>query len=151
MEQYTRRLNLVFSGFAEFARGEDTDAKIMVLVNDEMDLALQPADIARSHQLGAPRPDGRNRPIIMRFTSDRVRDTVYRARIKLKDINRRNRETPVFVNDDLTSRRSKLAFECRKLKKGTKITDTWAFNGKVLVKDLTKVSQINGLEQLRNY
>ena len=154
MEQYTRRSNLVFSGFAESARGEDTDAKIMALVNDEMDLAppLQPADIARSHRLGAPRPDGRNRPIIVRFRSDRVRDTVYRARIKLKDLNRRNRETPVFVNDDLTSRRSKLAFECRKLKKGKKITDTWTFNGKVLVKDLAnKVIQINGLEQLRNY
>ena len=39
MEQYTRRSNLVFSGFAESARGEDTDAKIMALVNDEMDLS----------------------------------------------------------------------------------------------------------------
>ena len=78
-EQYTRRSNLIFRGFAELGRGEDTDARILALVNDEMDLAppLQLADIARSHRLGAPRPDARSRAIIVRFTSDRVRDTVY--------------------------------------------------------------------------
>ena len=77
MEQYTRRSNLVFHGFGEINGGnEDTDAKIIVLVNDVMDIGppLQIGDIARSHRLVTTRPGARGRPIVVRFTSDRVRD-----------------------------------------------------------------------------
>ena len=153
-EQYTRRSNLIFRGFAELGRGEDTDARILALVNDEMDLAppLQLADIARSHRLGAPRPDARSRAIIVRFTSDRVRDTVYRARTKLKDFNARNRNAQIYINDDLTTQRSKLAYECRKLKKEKRIADTWTFTGKILIKDTgNKITEIRSTEQLRQY
>ena len=153
-EQYTRRSNLIFRGFAELGRGEDTDARILALVNDETDLAppLQLADIARSHRLGAPRPDARSRAIIVRFTSDRVRDTVYRARTKLKDFNARNRNAQIYINDDLTTQRSKLAYECRKLKKEKRIADTWTFTGKILIKDTgNKITEIRSTEQLRQY
>ena len=57
-EQYTRRSNLVFHGFGEINGGnEDTDAKIIALINDEMDIVtpLQIGDIARSHRLGTTR------------------------------------------------------------------------------------------------
>ena len=48
MEQYTRRSNLVFHGFGEINGGnEDTDAKIIVLVNDVMDIG-PPLQIATS-------------------------------------------------------------------------------------------------------
>ena len=81
----------------------------------------------------------------MRFSSDKARDAVYRARSGLKVYNSRNREAPVFVNDDLTNRRAKLAFDCRKLKKEKKIADTWTYNGKVAMKDLTgKISEVGG-------
>ena len=43
----------------------------------------------------------------------------------LKTYNSQHREAPVFVNDDLTTRRAKLAFDCRILKKENKIADTW--------------------------
>ena len=101
--------------------------------------------IARSHRLGAPREGGRPRPIIVRFFSDKARDAVYRARSGLKVYTSQNRDAPVFVNDDLTNRRAKLAFDCRKLKKEKKIADTWTYNGKVVVKDLTgKISEVGG-------
>ena len=95
VEQYTRRSNLVFHGFGEINGGnEDTDAKIIALVNDKMDIGtpLQIGDIARSHRLGTTRPGARGRPIIVRFTSDRVRDSVYRARVNLKFFNRQHRD-----------------------------------------------------------
>ena len=126
---------------------ENTDGQIISLVNDAMKLSppLQAHDIARSHRLGAPREGGRPRPIIVRFVSDKARDAVYRARSGLKVYNSQNREAPVFVNDDLTNRRAKLAFDCRKLKKEKKIADTWTYNGKVVVKDLTgKISEVGG-------
>ena len=107
---------------------------------------LKAHDIARSHRLVAPREGGRPRPIIVLFVSDKARDAVYRARSGLKVYNSQNREAPVFVNDDLTNRRAKLAFDCRKLKKEKKIADTWTYNGKVVMKDLTgKISEVGRL------
>ena len=55
-EQYTRRSNIVFRGFAETGQGENMDAKILSLVNNEMKItpALTLTDIARSHRLGKP-------------------------------------------------------------------------------------------------
>ena len=153
-EQYTRRSNLVFSGFAESIQGENTDDKIIALVNGEMKLAppLQLTDIARSHRLGAPRAGARQRQIIVRFASDRVRDAVCRARANLKDYNRQHREAPIYINDDLTKRRAKLAYDCRKLKNEKKILDTWSFNGKILIKDLTsKIVEISGPAALHHY
>ena len=148
-EQYSRRSNLLFSGFKETGGGatENTDGQIISLVNDAMKLSppLKAHDIARSHRLGAPREGGRPRPIIVRFVSDKARDAVYRARSGLKVYNSQNREAPVFVNDDLINRRAKLAFDCRKLKKEKKIADTWTYNGKVVMKDRTgKISEVGG-------
>ena len=87
--------------------------------------ALALSDIARSHRLGKMREGaGNRRAIIVRFNSDRVRDCVYRGFVNLKGYNSQHRDNPGFINDDLTARRSKLAFECRQLKKAKKISDT---------------------------
>ena len=41
----------------------------------------------------------------------------------------------VFINEDLTKSRSKLAYEARRLKKENKINDCWTASGRILVKD----------------
>ena len=156
LEQYTRRSNLVFRGFAETGQGENTDAKILSLVNNEMKItpALALSDIARSHRLGKMREGAGNRRavIIVRFNSDRVRDCVYRGRVNLKGYNSQHRDNPVFINDDLTARRSKLAFECRQLKKAKKISDTWTYFGKLIVKDhSSNISEVTCEADLRRY
>ena len=155
LEQYTRRSNLVFRGFAETGQGENTDAKIISLVNNEMKItpALALSDIARSHRLGKMREGaGNRRAIIVRFNSDRVRDCVYRGRVNLKGYNSQHRDNPVFINDDLTARKSKLAFECRQLKKAKKISDTWTYYGKLIVKDLSSnISEVTCEADLRRY
>ena len=112
-EQYSRRSNLLFSGFEESGKGENSDGKIITLVNDALKLTpyKQAHDIARSQRLGVPHP------IIVRFSSDKALDSVDRTLSGLKMYNSQHREAPVFVNDDLTTRRAKLAFDCRKLKK----------------------------------
>ena len=43
---------------------------------------------------------------------------------------------PVYISDDLTQKRAKLAQKCRQLKRDKKISDTWIFEGRVLAKDL---------------
>ena len=85
-EQYTRRSNLLFSGLPETGVGEDTEEKILEIVNGKMGVQppLSAHDIARSHRLGKRRDDKHCRPVIVRFGSDRVRDRVFRARTALK-------------------------------------------------------------------
>ena len=53
-EQYTRRSNLLFSGLPETGVGEDTEEKILAVINDKMEMRPPPtsSDIARSHRLG---------------------------------------------------------------------------------------------------
>ncbi|KAI0221861.1 hypothetical protein LSAT2_026884, partial [Lamellibrachia satsuma] len=41
----------------------------------------------------------------------------------------------VFVNEDLTARRARLAYDARNLRKLGTILDTWTYNSKTLVKD----------------
>ena len=43
---------------------------------------------------------------------------------------------PVYISDDLTQKRAKLAQKCRQLKQDKIFLDTWIFDGRVLAKDL---------------
>ena len=131
-EQYTRRSNLLFSGIPEAGPNEDTDKMILDVINMDMTPPLRTVNIERSHRLGKKRED-RDRPIIVRFGSDRMRDRVIRSRSKLKADRRDAR--PIYVNEDLTAYRAKLSFDARKLKKKGRVADTWTFNGKIVVKD----------------
>ena len=134
-EQYSRRPNLRFQGVPESTEGS-TDQKIIRLVNECMGLSppLAVSDIERSHRLGPPKDrDGRDRtrPVIVRFRSERLRDTVYRARTKLKAHNLQQPDARIFVNEDLTARRASLAFLARQAKKAKRITDSWTADGRV--------------------
>ncbi len=58
----------------------------------------------------------------------------------------------IFINEDLTNRRSAVAFETRKLKKSGKIADCWTVNGNVLLEDLTNsVRQVRSQVDLQKY
>ena len=133
-EQYSRRPNLRIQGLPEQGDGT-TD------------------DIERSHRLG-PKTDREGRPrtrvTIVRFRSERVRDTVFRARTVLKNHNKQHSDAQVYLNEDLTARRASMAFETRKLKQQKKILDCWTATGKVFVKDLTnKIIQISTTDDLK--
>ena len=155
LEQYTRRANLIIDGIPESHDGEDTDEKVLAIVNDKLGMnpPLQRHDLERSHRLGR-RDDRQGRPrkraVIVRFRSERLRDEVYRVRTKLKVHNQEQRDAPLYINDDLTARRAKLAFDCRLLKKERKIADCWTAYGKVLIKDLNNKVEIKTSLELHN-
>ena len=100
------------------------------------------------HRLGKKRYD-RDRPIIVRFGSDRLRDQVIRSRSKLKTSADRRDTKPIYVNEDLSAYRAKLAFDARQLKKKGRVADTWTFNGKIVVKDKrNNISEIASADDL---
>ena len=139
VEQYSRRSNLRFSGLPETTgESENTTDKLIDIINNNMcpDMPVRRDQIERSHRLG-PKMDKNGKPrqraIIIRFVSEKVRDDVYRARFQLKDHNASARNK-VFVNEDLTATRGALAYQTRQLKKAGNITDCWTTAGKVLIK-----------------
>ena len=97
-EQNSRRYNMLFSGFEGSGKGENSDGKIITLVNDVLKLmpSQQAHDIARSQRLGAPHP------IIVRFSSDKALDSVDRTLSGLKTYNSQNR-LPDEQNSRLTA------------------------------------------------
>ena len=127
---------------------------MLAVINETMALRppLSPHDLERSHRLGKRRYEHHTRPVIVRFSSDRVRDCVFRPRASLKAHNTERRDKPIFINEDLTARRSKLAFATRQLKRQTKLTDCWTANGKILVKDNSnRIDEIRNLDMLQKY
>ena len=138
-EQYSRRPNLRIQGIPEDGRGEDVELKLLSVVNENMGFnpPLRPTDIERSHRLGrAVSGQERPRAVIVRFGSERVRDSVYRARGSLKGHNDgKQQHARIFINEDLAARRAAIAFKTRELKKQRKIQDCWTHSGRILVKD----------------
>ena len=97
------------------------------------------------------RSQTRPRPIIAKFASRRIKVRVMEVRKSLK----RNRQfddsadqddededlsasfpDPVFISDDLTQQRARLAKKARDMKNVKQLSDTWVFDGRVFAKDL---------------
>ena len=94
------------------------------------------------------------RAILVKFVSRRSKARVMEVKKRLKNIAKEGTEfpSPVFISDDLTKRRSRLAWEARKLKREKAISDTWVYDTRVLVKNNHGViRQINSDDDLEIY
>ena len=119
LTQYSRRPNVRISGIAETDAGENTDEKVLAVINGKMKLQppLNIGQIERSHRVGRKTTESqrdergppRPRPIIVRLCSD----VVFRSRTGLKDYNRQHQDHQIFLNEDLTAVRDKIFFEAR--------------------------------------
>ena len=88
-EQYTRRPNVMIQWLSEQGDGT-TDYTVLFVINNAMGLTppIALTDIERSHRLG-PKTDREGRPrtraTIVRFRTERIRNTVFRARTVLRE------------------------------------------------------------------
>ena len=149
-EQYTRRASIRIFGVPESTSGSSDD-KVLQLCNTHMKLnpPLQLEEIEVSHRAGRSpqqtggvpaaaaeagpdihaQPDASSDPapraILVKFVSRRTKARVMSAKSKLRSMasDLTDFPYPVWVSDDLTPRRAKLAYEARKLKKQKKIAD----------------------------
>ena len=132
-EQASRLLNLRISGISS---NEDPHELAIKLFNDKMDLEIEGSDIERAYRIGPVSDE--NRPLIVRFTSQKIRDQVYRNRTKLKKLksdSSRGAKDGIYINEDLTKVRASRLKRLRDLKKDKKINDCWSWNGAILLKD----------------
>lgn len=151
LEQYGRRMCIRISGVPEMQDENIND--LVMKVGDEIYANVTRQDIDRAHRVG--RKDGsgktdrrdddisdgqetaaksvsRSRDIIVKFTNSTARLEFLKGRKALRDMN-----ANIFINEDLTASRMKLAFQCRDLKrdKNSSVSKTWVFGGNVFAQD----------------
>jgi len=173
MEQYQRRNNIRISGIPEES-GESTDSIVLELAK-AIGCNVEGYCIDRSHRLG-PRDNGNSspRPILVKFVSYATKSQLMRSRRNLRDKSgpdvlpslnwlpergpggggegrSRGTKNKVFLNDDLTSVRAKIAAEARGKKKSKAIEDTWVRDGVVFVKSNDTVHRILTMRQLNAF
>ncbi len=124
----------------EEVEGEDILGNVINLAK-KMKIQLKPTDIKDVRRMG-PKKNNKIRDILVKFTSTEVRDSLYQNRKLLV-----HEAEPVFVNEDLTQRRSQLFYEARKLRKKARLFGTWSQQGNILV----KVNQQSQPRQVANY
>jgi hypothetical protein len=98
---------------------------------DHLKVAVEPKDISVAYRLKAKKVGG-IRPLVVRFSSKKIRDDVYKARRELRDSG-----LSVFMSEHLTKLNSELFYKARLLLKDKKIASTWTQGGHVHIK-LTK-------------
>lgn len=130
LEQYSRRNCIRVSGIPE-RNNENTDDIVLKLA-EELDVNLSIAEIDRSHRVG--RVTKKNRDIIVKFSTYRSRQKMYSQRKALREHTDPNLRS-VFINEDLTAKRSELLYEARRLMRSSKIKAAYSSDGKVFIRD----------------
>jgi hypothetical protein len=126
LEQYQRRDNIRIFGVKE-AAAENTDELVTQICRDKLGVEVSTDSISRSHRVGKrqePGADGRerHRPIIVRFTSYRVRRSVFEAKKRLKG-------TGITIREDLTQVRQEMY---RRAVAHFGVKNVWTQDGRVL-------------------
>lgn len=147
LEAFSRSDNLIIRGLPELSAAEratdsadgasvlshhDTNKSVestfISFCKDSLNVAVSPQDISIAHRLKAG-PKDSARPILVRFTTRRIRNEVFHAKKLLKGASSR-----MFISEHLTKNAAELFFEARRMLREKKIYGTWTQNGLVHVK-----------------
>ena len=91
-EQYSRRNCLLIHGLPE-SKNENTDELVIDTIKEKMGEEIERNEIDRSHRLGAPKNNGKSRPIIIKFVRYNTRCRVFKNKKKIEgEKHKRNRK-----------------------------------------------------------
>ena len=137
-EQYSRRNCALLHGVKE-VQGESTDALVVETIKEHLAISLDlDIDLDRSHRLGAPRKDGKPRPIIVKFARYNTRAAVLRAKKLFKG-------TSFLLTESLTKRRMEVLTEARK-QLGSR--NVWTSDGEIFTKKDGKIVNVRFIKSL---
>lgn len=120
------------TGSSTTTRREDIIAPALTYFNGDLGLAIDERDIALAYRL----PSGqlsRPSPTVLKFSSRKVRDSVFNARRSAKSTSTPAKDR-VYINEYLTKMNSELSMQARTLLKQKKITRTWTMGGHVFIR-----------------
>ena len=146
-QQYSRRNSIRISGISESAdeKPEDINKKIRDLFTQSLNVVVNDTDLCRLHRTGKSKDDGTPRQILVKFTNYSARRRVLKARNKLQRV---DKPTRIFINEDLTRQRYQLARKARSLKKDKIFDDTWTHDGKIFIKIHEQINVVTTMEKL---
>ena len=102
LEQYSRRCCLEIKGIP-YKDNENTEEVVVYLVK-QLGINITGSEISVAHRLAPPKNSNKNPAIVFKFLGQKLRDTIYHKRWKLKDINNKigNDGFKVYTNESLT-------------------------------------------------
>ena len=127
-QMYSRRSSVRIFNIPE-EKDESTD-DIVCRLGEAIGADIFYDDIDRSHRIGRQDKD-KPRPIICKFLSYQSKLALMQRKKKLKtlDVKKVFKTDSIYINEDLTKERARLAKTARDLKKSGKILDTWTRDG----------------------
>lgn len=161
-EQYGRRECLELRGIpVSDSLHENTD-DLVQSVGKVLDIDIQDSDISVSHRLPISKSNtSRTSPaaIIVKFTNRKIRDNLYRSRLKLKDFDigdigfGRYGNDKIYIQESLTAKRRKLFNQCLAARKKYHYKFIWTYYGTVYLRknescSAVKISSSKDLELL---
>lgn len=120
LQQYTRRNNLRIYGIPE-KQNENTDAIVINLLKEKLNIDLGIDRIERSHRIGNLKT---GRHIIVKFSSYRDRHRIFENRRKLKG-------TGIVISEDLTKTRLNIL---KSAQKKFNRENVWSLDGTIWIK-----------------
>jgi len=142
LEQYSRKDNIRIVGIADNRTPdnyENTPKKVVSFFNEALQLNLTQYDINNAHRLG-PKGKGKfSSDIIVKLSSNIVKQDIMRNRKKLKHLDHR-----IYINEDLTQLRASLYKKAREQVKHKHLYTAWTRDGNIFVKlhDNSKATKI---------
>ena len=128
LEMYGRRNGVRIFGIKE-SEHENTD-EIVIQLAEEMGVDVDSTKLGRSHRVGK-KQQGKDRAIIAKFIGHNVKVAYMKGKKNLRDIKHRKN---VYINEDLTQKRSGWLLKARTLKRQGKIISCWTADGVLFTK-----------------
>ena len=130
-EQYSRRNCLLIHGLPE-SKHVNTDELVIHTIKEKMWEEIKKDEIDRSHRLGAPKNNGKSRPIIIKFVRYNTRCKIFKNKKKLK-------EKSISVTESLTKKHMEAL---KKAREDHGFENVWSSEGKILYKDVSEGNKI---------
>jgi len=134
LEQYSRRCCLEIQGIP-YKYNENTEEVVVYLVK-QLGINITGLEIIVAHRLAPPNDSIRYPAIIVKFRSQKLRDTICHKRWKLKDINNKtgNDGFKVFINESLTKANKEVFKAALSFKKRFHYKYVWTNHGLTYLK-----------------
>ena len=138
LEQYIRKNSLEIEGIPE---NVCDDEEAVLKVAQVLNVNVKREDIDICHRIKRKKSN----PIIVRFISHKVKRTLYKQRVKLKNISgsqlfpsapatARPSSNQIFINENLTAHRRNLVRMANEMKQDGLLKGVWTVDGKIFVK-----------------
>ena len=121
LEQYSRRNCVRITGVKE-ENHESCSQLVTNIATRKLETEITPTDIDRAHRLGPKRTDGKERAMIVKFTTYDARTRFIRARRKLKG-------SSIVIREDLTKANQELLL---KVKGHQTVKSAWSHDGRII-------------------